>query len=237
MEEIISLSQELNDKIKNIAEELDPAVIEAIRSAKHTLTAAIASTRGVQALPEKDNIPPNQRTWTETAERMGVKRVLKRRLPKEIGITDRSIGIAKGKRRRTHEDPYAGGERSGKHAKPDALSAAANARVRAGVNGPFPHGPRPPVLVPPMALPLAGGAHFLPGLALASPLPFPPPAPPPPALACPVPSPVLACPVPPPTLTCPVPPAPASTLSPMPPPHTYMPPLRALSFGPGPPIT
>ena len=41
---------------------------------------------------------------------MGVKRALKRRLLDEIGLTDRSIGIAKGKRRRTFEDPYARGE-------------------------------------------------------------------------------------------------------------------------------
>ena len=40
---------------------------------------------------------------------MGVKRVPKRRLSNEIGLTDRSIGIAKGKRRRIYEDPYAGG--------------------------------------------------------------------------------------------------------------------------------
>ena len=40
---------------------------------------------------------------------------------------EQSIGVAKGKRRRVHEDPYAGGERSGKRAKPDTLSAAANA--------------------------------------------------------------------------------------------------------------
>ena len=67
-EDITSLSQELNDKITNMAEELDLAVMEAIHLAKHTLTAALASTRGVWALPKKENIPPNQRTWTETAE-------------------------------------------------------------------------------------------------------------------------------------------------------------------------
>ena len=43
MEEIILLLQELNDKIKNIAKELDLAVMKAIHSAKHTLTAMIAS--------------------------------------------------------------------------------------------------------------------------------------------------------------------------------------------------
>jgi hypothetical protein len=83
-----------------------------------------------RALPEKERIAPNQKSWPETAERMGVKRAPKRkRLPEERGITEKSIGVAKGKRRRIHQDPYAGGERSGKNAKPDALSAMANARA------------------------------------------------------------------------------------------------------------
>jgi hypothetical protein len=93
---------------------------------------------------------------------MGVKkRVPKRRIPDDIGVTDRSIGVAKGKRCRTYEDPYARGERSGKHAKPDAQSAAANARVRLasgmappleGVPGPFLPPPAfPPVFAPPPA--------------------------------------------------------------------------------------
>ena len=43
---------------------------------------------------------------------------------------ERSIGAAKGKHRRVHSDPYAGGERSGKRAKPDAISAVANANAR-----------------------------------------------------------------------------------------------------------
>ena len=65
--------------------------------------------------------------------------------------------------------------------------------------------PRPPTLVPLMVLPLAGGAHFLPELALASPLSFPPSVLSPPTLICPMPSPVLTCLVPPPMLTCPTP--------------------------------
>ena len=98
MEEIELLSQQLNDKIKRLTEEPEPAISEAICSVKHTLTAALASTQGTQALPNRENIPPNQKTWPETAERMGVKRVPKHRAPDEIGLTDRSIGIAKGKR-------------------------------------------------------------------------------------------------------------------------------------------
>jgi hypothetical protein len=107
--------------------------MEAVRSAKYSLTAAIASTEGASvSLPYKDVIAPNQHSWPETAERMGVKRVSKRkRLPEEHGLTERSIGVAKGKWQRIHQDPYAGGEQSGKHTKPDALSVAANECARA----------------------------------------------------------------------------------------------------------
>jgi hypothetical protein len=137
MHDIRVLSQQLtsDDQIDQSAP--PPAVLEAIRSAKYTLSAAIASTQGTSALPHKDQIAPNQKSWTETAERMGVKRAPKRkrqRLPEERGLTEQSIGVAKGKRRRVHEDPYAGGERSGKRAKPDALSAAANALARASAS-------------------------------------------------------------------------------------------------------
>ena len=46
MEDINLLSQELNDKIKNLAWELDLIVIKAIHLIKHTLTAVHASTWG-----------------------------------------------------------------------------------------------------------------------------------------------------------------------------------------------
>jgi hypothetical protein len=119
-QDIAALSHTLASKA------LSSAILEAARSAKYTLTTAIASIQGSSALPEKDVIAPNQKSWTETAERMGVKRGAPKRkcLPEESGTTARSIGIAKGKRRRVHTDPYAGGERSGKRAKPDAMSPA-----------------------------------------------------------------------------------------------------------------
>ena len=44
------------------------------------------------------------------AEQMGVKRIPKHRLSEEIKLMDWSIGTAKGKCRRTYEDPYARGE-------------------------------------------------------------------------------------------------------------------------------
>ena len=46
MEDINSLSQELNDKINKLTGEPNPVVIEAVCSVKYTLTAALASTRG-----------------------------------------------------------------------------------------------------------------------------------------------------------------------------------------------
>jgi hypothetical protein len=84
------------------------AVIEAARSAKYSLLAAIAATQGNAPLPNLDVIARNHKSWTETAKQMGV---TKRACPAEdSGITARYIGVVKGKRRRIHNDPYAGGE-------------------------------------------------------------------------------------------------------------------------------
>jgi len=64
IEDIKSLSQELVDKIKDITDKPHPVVIEAVHLVKHTLTAAIASTQGSWALPNKENLSPNQRTYS-----------------------------------------------------------------------------------------------------------------------------------------------------------------------------
>ena len=151
IQDIKSLSHQLYDKISDLTDESVPGVMEAIRSVKYSLTAAIASTQGSRALPNKENVPPNQNSWTETAERMGTKRAPKRRrLPDEHGLTARSIGVPKGKRKCLYTDPYAGGGRSGTRAKPDALSAAANARARARART---RSPVPPPNAPPNSLP------------------------------------------------------------------------------------
>jgi hypothetical protein len=65
------------------------AILEAARLAKYMLAAAIALTQGSSALPEKDVIVPNQKSWTEMAKQMSVKcHALKRKcLPKEYGMT------------------------------------------------------------------------------------------------------------------------------------------------------
>jgi hypothetical protein len=137
-QEIFSLSQRLTSE----SGDPNPAVIEAFRAAKYSLTTAIASMEGNSALPEKDVIAPNQKSWPETARRMGAKKVPRPRLPEERGLTERSLGAVKGKRKRLHNDPYAGGERSGKRAKPDAVSRAARARAPPPAARP-PHVPSP----------------------------------------------------------------------------------------------
>ncbi|KAI9434064.1 hypothetical protein H4582DRAFT_2081386 [Lactarius indigo] len=185
------------------------AIVEAVRSAKVSLSAVITSVTGANSLPHKERIAPNQHSWTETAERMGIKKTVKRRrLPEEVGLTEKTIGAAKGKRRRVtcqghvtgdlgvafiqvdgtynsahhcrrssgladqgtyllvyglsqpflrhlflllviavYTDPYAGGERPGKLAKPDALSDAANRKAHACAL-PLASQPAPPLAVP-----------------------------------------------------------------------------------------
>jgi hypothetical protein len=155
-QEVFSLSQALTSRQGESAP--NPAIIEAFRSAKYSLTTAIASLDGNAPLPEKDVIAPNQRSWPETAERMGAKKAPRRPcLPEERGLTERSLGVVKGKRKRLHNDPYAGGERSGKRAKPDALRASQAANTRSQVPDPFPPSapppsePFPPYVPPPHA--------------------------------------------------------------------------------------
>jgi len=49
------------------------AIVKATWSANFSLLAANASIQGTHALPEKDIIVPNQKTWTEMAVWMGMK--------------------------------------------------------------------------------------------------------------------------------------------------------------------
>jgi hypothetical protein len=76
-DEIDTLKQEITSLSQTLAAQgptgsAPPAVVEAYRSAKHSLTAAIACSQDSRALPEKDYIAPNQKTWKEMADRMGV---------------------------------------------------------------------------------------------------------------------------------------------------------------------
>jgi len=147
-QDVFSLSQALTSR----QGDPNPAVIEAFRSAKYSLTTAIASLDGRSTLPEMDIIASNQRSWPEIAERMGAKKVPRPRcLPNERGLTERSLGAIKGKRKRLYNDPYAGGERSDKRAKRDALSQAGNARVPAPYTPPVPFPDAPPVPLSPLS--------------------------------------------------------------------------------------
>ncbi|KAF8256798.1 hypothetical protein EI94DRAFT_1710188 [Lactarius quietus] len=134
--------------------------MEAVRSARASLTAAVASVKGSSSspLPLRENIAPNQHSWTETSERMGAKKTVKRRrLPEDNrlaeNMTDKAIGIARGKCRLVYTDPYAGGERPGRLAKPDAVLAAANRKAHACAeplaSQPTPAPTLPPTFVPP----------------------------------------------------------------------------------------
>ena len=84
-------------------------------------------------LPNKNIIPPNQGTWAETAERMGVTRKRKRPTTSPVPLPAKElIGELNRKNVRIKlTDPYSGGVSSGKRAEPDARSAAQNAEARA----------------------------------------------------------------------------------------------------------
>jgi len=164
-----SLVQDVNmlsHRLISEEQELPLAVVKAVQSAKVSLTAAtaaIASTTGSSGstpLPPKQKITPNQHSWTETAKTMGVKKAPKRcKLPEEEGVMQKAIGAPKGKHHRVYTDPYAGGERPGKLAKADALSATANRNWKA----------RAPV--PPVLQPIPGAAPTFPPSCVPSTLP------------------------------------------------------------------
>jgi hypothetical protein len=135
-QEINSLSQNLASASKNISRSSYMAVLEAIHSAKYSLTAAVTSAEGTSTLPDKETLVPNQKSgWGETATHMGVKHAPKPKqkcLPEEHRLMEQAISVPNRKRQH-NSDPYAGGEQSGKRAKPDALSTKANRHARACV--------------------------------------------------------------------------------------------------------
>jgi len=48
------------------------AIVKAFCTLKHSLMAAIAFRQGTSALPNKEKIPPNQKTWQEMVQQMGI---------------------------------------------------------------------------------------------------------------------------------------------------------------------
>ena len=155
-EECVILLKEINvlcQQLTAVSDDRTPD-LDNLKSVKYSLSTAIASANGSQALPKKDDFNPNKKTWAETAERMGAQKAPKRKpSPASGNTTEKCIGAVKGKHRK-YSDPYAAGERSGKCAKPDALSAAANECARATVPAP----PCAAVLSPARATPSAAAA-------------------------------------------------------------------------------
>jgi hypothetical protein len=111
---------------KSITKSLN-SMLSQIDALMHSATAAGDGP----PLPEKEKIGPNQLSWPETTARMGVQRGKKRQGGKvDSALTAEHIGEPN-RKRATDNDPYGAGEQSGKRAKPDARSAAANTRARA----------------------------------------------------------------------------------------------------------
>ncbi|KAH9020704.1 hypothetical protein EDB84DRAFT_1565607 [Lactarius hengduanensis] len=115
-----------------------PGTVRSLRLVESRLTAVIQNSRASQSpLPDREDLPPNQRTWTETAERMGAKRQ-KRSHPTNSSSPGppaaERIGMLNRKQPRVkNTDPYSGGLRSGKNAAPDARTAAQNEDAHARV--------------------------------------------------------------------------------------------------------
>jgi len=104
--------------------------LKALKHIKYSLRAVIALANGSQPLPEKDIFNPNQKTWAKMAQRMGARKPPKRKhSPADENNTEWCISPVKGKCTHKYTDPYAGGKRSGKRAKPDAVFSAANEHV------------------------------------------------------------------------------------------------------------
>ena len=103
--------------------------VNSMRSQLRALLLSATADDDGSRLPEKENLGPNQLSWPETATRMGVKRGGRKRQGKvDSALTSQHIGEPN-RKRAANNDPYGAGEQSGKRAKPDARSAAANARV------------------------------------------------------------------------------------------------------------
>jgi hypothetical protein len=153
--EIISLTQELISKAPH-----DPEIAKSLKSIQSRLRALVLLTTAAgdgSHLPEKENIGPNQLSWPETAAQMGAKRGNKKGKV-DSALTAQHIGEPNCKRA-ANSDPYGAGEQSGKRAKPDARSTAANARARAAAERavpkaePPPPSPSLPSSLPPPSLP------------------------------------------------------------------------------------
>lgn len=117
------------------SERSSPVASSSLLSEQSLLIPNSASGSRSEALPKWDRLSPNKNLWLETSRNMHVRISPKRRrrdqaVPNTPSSTAQHIG-PRGKRKlATYTDPYCGGEQSGKRAKPDAVSAAANSCAR-----------------------------------------------------------------------------------------------------------
>ncbi|KAH9174279.1 hypothetical protein EDB89DRAFT_1904746 [Lactarius sanguifluus] len=120
LENLITVSREyLSDGPPSL-----PGTVRSLRLVESCLMAVIQNSCASQSpLLDREGLPPNQRTWTETAERMGAKRQ-KRSHPANNSSPGAPAAEQIGKLNRKqprmkNTDPYSGGLRSGKDAAPD----------------------------------------------------------------------------------------------------------------------
>ena len=112
-----------------------PGTVRSLHMVEAHLTAVVQCSRSSESpLPDKEDVPPNQHTWTETAQRMGAQR---RKRPRPTTTTSSPeptatlrIGNLNRKQPRL-TDPYSGGVNSGRNAAPDTQSVTKNAEARA----------------------------------------------------------------------------------------------------------
>ena len=89
-------------------------------------------------LSDRENLPPNQSTWMETAEQMRAKQ------PKQSRPTNTLPAATATEQSVKNPNPYSSGLRSGKDATPDAQTTAQNADARACAATASDVGPPPP---------------------------------------------------------------------------------------------
>ncbi|KAF8256933.1 hypothetical protein EI94DRAFT_1819669 [Lactarius quietus] len=125
---VINVSQEfLSDGAPS-----SPGTVRSLHMVEAHLSTVVQTSRSSESpLPDKEEIPPNQHSWTETAQRMGALRWKRPRTDTKLPATQ-CIGELNCKQRHLQNpDPYSGGLNSGRNAPLDMQSAAQNAEARA----------------------------------------------------------------------------------------------------------
>jgi hypothetical protein len=131
-------SQSQGSILPHISPQILPQVAPSGSLSGEGLHLHVASISGTgtrsDALPNRDRLVPNANLWKETSKNMHVRVSPKRRQKPSASVvpssTAQHIGPSRKRKLALYTDPYGGGEQSGKRAKPDALSVAANARAR-----------------------------------------------------------------------------------------------------------